>query len=89
MSAWAPTAGVRYAELRSSLDLDSAQMGEYFKVKSVQGQSSQGKAGRISKRCLGHIGPGVQDMLGYQQARKMVNLEVVNRRSADEQLLTS
>ena len=34
----------RYAELRSALDLNSAQMSEYFKVKSVQGQSSQGKA---------------------------------------------
>eukprot|EP00438_Fugacium_kawagutii_P021064 Skav205887 [mRNA] locus=scaffold123:20439:29881:+ [translate_table: standard] len=36
----------KYAELRSSLDLDSSQMSEYFKVKSVQGQSSQGKEDR-------------------------------------------
>lgn len=33
----------KYAELRSALDLNSAQMSEYFKVKSIQGQSSQGK----------------------------------------------
>jgi hypothetical protein len=37
----------RYAELRSALDLNSAQMSEYFKVKSIQGQSSQGKVGRV------------------------------------------
>lgn len=35
---------LRYAELRSALELSPTQMSEYFKVKSVQGQSSQGKA---------------------------------------------
>ena len=44
---------VRYAELRSALDLNSAQMSEYFKVKSIQGQSSQGKVGRILGLGLG------------------------------------
>ncbi|CAK9002961.1 Hypothetical protein SCF082_LOCUS7551 [Durusdinium trenchii] len=33
----------KYAELRKALELSPSQMGEYFKVKSVQGQSSQGK----------------------------------------------
>lgn len=43
------SARVRYAELRSALELSPTQMSEYFKVKSVQGQSSQGKVRKNRK----------------------------------------
>ena len=54
---------VRYAELRSALELSPTQMSEYFKVKSVQGQSSQGKV-RENRQKPGHffLGEGERDM---------------------------
>ncbi len=50
LSSRLPAQLLRYAELRSALELSPVQMSEYFKVKSVQGQSSQGKVSR--KPCV-------------------------------------
>ncbi|CAE7231506.1 unnamed protein product [Symbiodinium necroappetens] len=55
----------KYSELQKKLELNGVQMSEYFKIKSVQGQSSSGKAPTSAQTITDtHVRSGTKHLVG-------------------------